>query len=169
MARSVRMALMASLLSLAFLPGFSALAAELSTPLQSCTTPDCGATLLLGRLNKSDRCCGFSNLPLPWVVQLFAGKQECLRLRVTSQKANSELVAIAPGTRHAWRNDSSALTPCPTCPLLKIHTGNDAGWFLVQVNPSRGVPGDAEFTLSYARYAADNPNCAQPTRALPPP
>jgi len=149
---------------------FSASAAELKTPLQSCTTANCGATLLYGRINKSDRCCGFQ-LSMPWVAQLYANKNECLRLHVTGQTAaNTEMVAIAPGTQRAWRNDSSNIQPCPTCPLLKIRTNaNEEGWFLVQVNQSAGARQDAEFVLRYARYAATNPNCSAPTPPLPPP
>ena len=144
-------------------------AAELKTPKQTCTAANCGATVLIGRVNRSQRCCGFANMPMPWVAQLYANTNECLRLHVTSQgAANTELVAIAPGTGRAWRNDSSNVSPCPTCPLLKIRTTtNENGWFLVQVNQTAGVATDAEFVLRYARYAAGNPNCANPTGVLP--
>jgi len=147
----------------------TASAAELKTALQSCTAANCGATVLMGRVNRSERCCGFSNFSMPWVVQLYANPNECLRLHVTSQgAANTELVAVAPGTGRAWRNDSSNVAPCPTCPLLKIRTTtNESGWFLVQVNQTAGAAADAEFILRYARYAASNPNCAAPTGPLP--
>jgi hypothetical protein len=147
----------------------SASAAELKTQKQTCTATNCGATVLIGRINRSQRCCGFANISMPWVAQLYANPNECLRLHVTSQgSANTELVAIAPGTGRAWRNDSSNVSPCPTCPLLKIRTTtNENGWFLVQVNQTAGAAGDAEFVLRYARYAAGNPNCASPTGALP--
>jgi hypothetical protein len=153
-------------------PMSAAGAAELSTSLQTCITADCGATALAGRINKSDRCCGFDNKALPWVIQLFASKSECLRLHVTAQAANTdtELVAIAPGTQRAWRNDNSGLAACTTCPLLKIRTGiNEGGWFLVQVNSNSGAPIDGAFTLRYARYKASNPNCNPPTQPLPAP
>lgn len=153
------------------LSAFAASAAELNTPLRTCTTADCQATILLGRINKSDRCCGFANLPMPWVVQLYANPNECLRLRVTAQgSANTELVAVAPGTQRAWRNDNSGLAACTTCPLLKIRTGaNEGGWFLVQVNQNTGAAVNANFTLLYSRYAASNPNCSTPTPPLPAP
>jgi hypothetical protein len=153
---------------MAFSSGASA--AELKTPLQSCTAPNCGATLLYGRINKSDRCCGFQ-LSMPWVAQLYANKNECLRLHVTAQgSANTELVAIAPGTQRAWRNDNSNIQPCPTCPLLKIRTSaNEEGWFVVQVNESTGRRQDSEFLLRYARYPASNPNCSAHNGPLPPP
>jgi len=168
-ARSLQfLAILATLL----LSAFAASAAELNTPLRTCTTADCQATILLGRLNKSDRCCGFANLPMPWVVQLYANKNECLRLHVTAQATgtNTELVAIAPGTQRAWRNDNSNIAACTTCPLLKIKTGtNEEGWFLVQVNQNNGVAVNGGFTLRYSRYAATNPNCTAPTPPLPAP
>jgi hypothetical protein len=150
---------------------FGSSAAELNTPRRTCTTADCQATIIAGRLNKSDRCCGFDNKPLPWVVQLYANKGECLRLHVTAQAPNTdtELVAIAPGTQRAWRNDNSGIAACTTCPLLKIRTNvNEEGWFLVQVNSNTGAPINGGFSLAYARYAATNPNCAAPTPQLPP-
>jgi hypothetical protein len=138
-------------------------AAELSTVRQTCTTANCGATVLYGRLNKSDRCCGFDNLTLPWVVQVYAAAGECLRLHVTQKVGNVELVAIAPGSHRAWRNGAAS-------PLLKIRTAQgEAGWFLVQVNDAAGDPRDANFTLRYARYAATNPNCNAPSARLPSP
>jgi hypothetical protein len=172
MSLPARSARFLSILAAFLLCAFAASSAELSTPLRTCTLADCQATVLLGRLNKSDRCCGFDNKTLPWVVQLYANKNECLRLRITQQTANTntELVAIAPGTQRAWRNDNSGIAPCPTCPLLKIRSNtNEEGWFLVQVNPNNGFPINGQFTLKYARYAATNPNCASPTSPLPPP
>jgi hypothetical protein len=139
-------------------------AAELSTVRQTCTTANCGATVLYGRLNKSDRCCGFDNLTLPWIVQVYAAAGECLRLHVTQKTGNVELVAIAPGSHRAWRNGAAA------GPLLKIRTAQgEAGWFLVQVNDAAGDPRDSNFTLRYARYAATNPNCNAPSAPLPAP
>jgi hypothetical protein len=136
-------------------------AAELKTPQRSCTAADCGATVLFGRLNKSDRCCGFANLAMPWVVQLYANKSECLRLHITAKVGNVELVAIAPGTQRAWRNGAAA------GPLLKIRSNaNEEGWFLVEVNESAGIAGNSEFTLKYARYVAGNVNCNSPTSPL---
>jgi hypothetical protein len=144
--------------------------AELRTSLQTCTTPDCGATVLQARINKSDRAGGFANLPIPWVAQLYANKNECLRLHVTAQNSNTELVAIAPGTQRAWRNDNSGHPPCRTCPLLKIRTNeNEEGWFLVQVHETSGGAINAGFTLHYARYGANNPNCNASTQPLPAP
>jgi hypothetical protein len=153
-------------------------ATELSAPVRTCITADCQATVLGGWLNKSGLPYNpavtewhgvFVDLPMPWVVQVFAGPNECLRLRVTSQAAgiNTELVAIAPVTRRVWRNDSSGIAGCTTCPLLKIRTNaNESGWFLVQVNSSTGAAVNGAFTVSYARYAASNANCQTPSPPL---
>jgi hypothetical protein len=146
----------------------TASAGELRTEVQGCTTPECGATVLSGQLNKSDRCCGFANLPIPWTVQLYARPNDCLRLRVTSQPANTELVAIAPASRRTWRNDNSGIAPCPTCPLLVIRpSAIEEGWFFVQVNQTLGAPVTGNFVLKYARYAPGNPNCAPATPVVP--
>ena len=167
----IRVARLAILLAAVFFLSFSyrpASADELKTPLQTCTVADCGATALDGRINKSDRCCGFNNLEIPWVAQLYAGANECLRLHVTGQStANTVLTAVAPASQRAWRNDNSNTQPCPTCALLKIRTAaNEAGWFLVQVSQSGGGALNAEFVLKYARYASNNPNCSPPTPPL---
>ena len=149
----------------AALLSFDASAAELKVPL--CTTQDCGPMVLVGRLNKSDRCCGFQNLSMPWVAQVYANKNECLWLRVTEQGSDSEIVVVAPATARAWRNDSSKDPACKTCPLLKIITSaQEAGWFLVQVNQNQGAALDAEFTLEYGRYKSNNPICSSPSTPL---
>jgi hypothetical protein len=143
-------------------------AAELKTPLQQCTQPDCGATVIVGRINRSD-AEGIANLQIPWAAQIFALKNECLRLRVTAQTSDTELVVVAPGTQRAWRSDGSG-GDCPTCPLLKIRTfNNESGWFLVQVNETSGGAVNGDFTLKFARYAASNPNCNSPSTPLPAP
>ena len=170
MKKSATILLLAAIAIWPMLTPRSASAAELNTTLQTCTTADCGATVLQGRVNRSDRCCGFAGLSMPWVVQVYANKNECLRLHVTSQAQNTELVAVAPGTQRAWRNDNSNLAACPNCPLLKIVTvDNEEGWFLVQVNQAAGKGVNGEFTLKYARYNAGNPNCSPPTHPLPGP
>jgi hypothetical protein len=131
---------------------------ELKTPLQTCTIGDCGATVLRGQINRTDRCCGFFGLAVPFVTQVYAGKNECLRLHVANQAAlNTVMVAVAPGTRRAWRGD-----------VLKIKTNdNEEGWFTVQVSQATGTATNGEFVLKYSRYAAANPNCASATPPLP--
>jgi hypothetical protein len=97
---------------------------------------------------------------------VFASKNECLRLRVTEQSVDTEMVVIS-AKGNAYRNNNSNIAPCPTCPLLSIRTGNVGGWHTVQVSQKGGMPVSASFTLSYGRYDDPNPNCASPSRPLP--
>jgi hypothetical protein len=131
-------------------------ATDIKTDLQSCTTLDCGATVLQGQINRTDRCCGFLGLAVPFVTQVYAGKNECLRLRVIKPSVPTLIVAVAPGTRRAWRAN-----------LLSILTNdNEEGWFTVQVSQRSGTATNGDFTFKYSRYAAANPNCASPTAPL---
>ena len=170
MARYIQTCCVAAVLFVVLSPVFGASAGELKVPLSTCTALDCAGTNLLGRINKSVRCCGFFNYPIPWTIQLYAAAGECLRLHVTSQQSDTQLVAVAPGTMRTWRNDSSGIAACTTCPLLKIVPATtETGWFLVQVNQPQGTSADAEFTLKYARYSTTAANCSPVSTPLPAP
>src|SRR5262245_10104274 len=96
---------------------------ELMAAKRTCTTADCQATVIPGFLNG----WGTSFEPPqanvgPWVGQVFAARGECLRLRVTLQSVDTEMVVIAASAT-AYRNDNSNIGPCPNCPLIKFKTG----------------------------------------------
>jgi hypothetical protein len=140
---------------------------ELMAQKRACTNADCQASVIPGFING----WGTSFDPpqanvAPWVGQVFAAKSECLRLRVTSQGADTEMVVIA-ASAIAYRSNNSNIAPCPTCPLIKFKTGGVGGWHTVQISQKGGSPVSASFTLSYGRYDNSNPNCNSPTPPVP--
>lgn len=98
----------------------------------------------------------------PFVAQIFAMPSECVRIEVTEQQTNLEMVLISPsGT--IWRDDDSGQG---FEPLIKAATaGGPDGWYTLQVSHFGGnAPfGSYDFTLRYGRYNSGNPNCAGPT------
>ena len=160
--------LLCSILTAGLLGGAAPLAAgELMAAKKACTNPDCQATMIPGFING----WGTSFQPPqsnvgPWVAQVFAAKGECLRLRVTAQSTDTEMVVIA-ASGGAYRNNNSNIAPCPACPLIKLRTGKVGGWHTVQISQKGGAPVSSTFTLSYGRYDSANPNCNSPTPPLP--
>jgi hypothetical protein len=141
-----------------------AMAGELMPELNTCTAPDCGATVIRGFVNGFTQT-GFPNVA-PWVVQIFAARNECLRLRVIEQATDTELIVVAASLK-AYRNDNGKVAPCPKCPLVKLRTGGVGGWHTVQVNQAEGAVVGSAFKLSFGRYNKDNPNCSPPTKPVP--
>ena len=147
-----------------------AAATEIRTKPRACATPNCFATVVQGTVGRTERSGGFLNNSVPFVVQVQAGPKECLRLEVIAQSADLEMVVLSPKPGRVWRNDNSKAAGCKTCPLLKIVTeADEQGWFTVQIGTPPGFGSQSSFSLSYGRYAAANPNCAKPSRVLPPP
>jgi hypothetical protein len=123
----------------------------------TCTTANCGSTTFGGTVNGAGAFAG------PWIGALYAGTGECLRLDVTSQQVDLEIVAVAPSGA-VFRNDDRA-GPADRRPLVKIN-GTQNGWYTVQVSEFAGSPVQASFTLAYGRYNLNNPNCSAPTGPL---
>jgi len=96
--------------------------------------------------------------PAPWVVEVYAGAGECMRLFVTTTAFDAKITAIAPnGTVYRDDDGGGSLRP-----LVKIDRTMQ-GWYTVQVAHYAGFPQNANFTLLYGRYATGNVNCANPT------
>lgn len=151
--------LVAASLGFGLAPGASA-GPLFDTSLSSCTGENCSSVSVGGSL------LGFgTSFAYPWVGQIFAGGAECLRLDVTNQSQDLEIVAVSP-RGEVFRNDDR---PGSTRPLVKIRTVS-AGWYTVQVSTFNGTAVDADFTLAFGRYTSSvNPNCASataPTLAL---
>jgi hypothetical protein len=142
-----------------------ATAGELMADLNTCTTLDCNATTIPGFVN--GWTAGGNLNTGPWVGQVFAAANECLRLRVTAQGSlNTEMVVIA-ASGNFYRNDNSGIAPCANCPLIKFRTGSVGGWHTVQISQASGTSASGAFKLSYGRYNNANPNCASPTPPVP--
>jgi hypothetical protein len=96
-----------------------------------------------------------------YTVDVFADVGECVRLDVTAQPADLELVVVAPnGT--VFRNDDR---PGDLRPLVQIAGAPNNGWYTVHLSHFAGAAIEGNFTLLYGRYNAGNANCAQPTPA----
>lgn len=94
----------------------------------------------------------------PFTLQIFSSGNECLRLAVTSQGADLEMTLVAPSGR-VWQDDDSngALRP-----LIKAIT-TTRGWYPVILSRYNGAATNADFTLSYGRFASTSAQCAGPT------
>jgi hypothetical protein len=124
----------------------------------TCTTANCSSETISGTFG----ALGAAQSALPWTVEIFALPQVCLRVEVTAQTQDLELVVVAPnGT--VFRNDDGGVAPCPNCPLVQVGNTPSQGWYTVQVAQFAGGAGFSNFTLLYGVYPLDNPNCATPT------
>ena len=130
--------------------------------LRLCTTINCGATVIQGRLNPNN---AQSN---PWVGQYWASANQtyCLRLQVTQQNKDTELTVVAPaGTVYTSDNSGGS---CATCPRVVISPANAGGVYTAVVNNANGAGAEGGFFISGAIYPTGNPNCASPTPGLSP-
>ncbi len=122
------------------------------TSVSTCTTANCSSITLGATLAGNGLSAG------PWTAEIFGGANECLRLDVTAQTVDLEIVAVAPnGT--VFRNDDR---PGSLLPLVKIN-GAQNGWYTVSVSQFAGAISDSNFNFAFGRYNLNNPNCATPT------
>ena len=98
----------------------------------------------------------------PWTAELWAPAGRCLRIAVTAEGTDLETVVRAPNGQ-VFRNDDSGVFPCPLCPVVKIASTPNRGWYAVSINHFAGTAVNADFTLQYQHYPVGNPNCAPPT------
>jgi hypothetical protein len=109
---------------------------------------------------------------LPWIINVFAGDDECLRLDLIRPippsplpSTDFQMIVIDPfGTvyQSGFRPDRPENDPRP---LVKINTF-EAGYYTVLVQRDFDETGPAHFTVRYGRYNDGNPNCANPTQPL---
>jgi hypothetical protein len=131
----------------------------------TCTTLNCGAVRIDGvvRLARAANETAGGEVR-PWVMEIFANPNQCLRAHVIAQDADLEAVLVAPNG-NVFRNDDSGLTGCLTCPLLKVNPtpGPNRGFYTLQISHFAGSPVTANFVLMYGLYNLGNPNCSAPT------
>lgn len=99
----------------------------------------------------------------PYVTQVYATKGQCLRLDVTVQAVDLEMVLVSPNGK-SWRNDDRVNGD--TRPLIRA-TANVTGWYLLQVGYYSGAGTTGDFTLRYGRYRSGNANCAATSTRAP--
>lgn len=125
--------------------------------LSSCTTDNCSSLNLPGTI------LSFGTVSTGnFLINTFAGANECLRLDVSSQGADLEMVVIAPNGA-IYRNDDSGDPSCPLCPTVKINPTPNNGWYTVHLTHFDGTPVTVNFTLLYGRYTLNNANCSGST------
>src|SRR4051794_4724171 len=77
--------------ALACVTAVPAAATQVFDPFAStCTSTDCNSTLIGGTVNSAFNTAG------PWVIEVLALANECLRLSVTYEDVDLETVAVAP-------------------------------------------------------------------------
>lgn len=153
----------AALFSLSFGNSAFAGAGVTSSP-SSCTSLNCGAASITGTILTPPSTSGGPKLTLPFTTQIFVNTGNCLRLDVTAQGDDMEMVVVATdGT--VWRNDDRSGS---LLPLVIIPSAPSSGWYTVQIaNYSANNGNQANVTLRYGRYTAStNPNCSPGTPAF---
>jgi hypothetical protein len=118
----------------------------------NCNSDSINGTYLLASTNSQ-----------PFILQVYSSGNECVRLDVTSQGTDLEMVLVSPnGT--VWRNDDRAGS---LLPLIKANTFGQ-GWYTLQVAHFNAFGGpSSNFNLRYGRYNSGNPNCSGATVPLP--
>lgn len=125
-----------------------------------CTGINCSSIRLPGTVGNSDPGSPQQNAE-PFVLQVYSNAGQCLRLDVSVQDKDLEMVVVSPnGT--VWRNDDRG--PGNLKPLVAISNTPDQGWYTVQISRFNGAADYSNFVLLYGRYVSPtNPNCGTPT------
>lgn len=135
------------------LMGSFAKATELFDPsLATCTGTNCSSVLVGGVVN------AYLRTPKPWTAEIRATSGRCLRLDVTSQTDDLEIVAVAPNGAVYRNDDSNGLRP-----LVKINP-TATGFYTVQIANWSGSVSESSFSLAFGVYNLNNPNCSASTQ-----
>jgi hypothetical protein len=122
-------------------------------PSNTCTSINCSSQSIHGTYH-SDAAHDRD----PFILQIYSSGDECVRLDVTAETRDLEMVLISP-TGRIWRNDDIFDDPRP---LIEAITDIN-GWYTLQVSHFNGADVIADFTLRYGRYDLGNPNCSSVT------
>ncbi len=125
-------------------------------PFNTCTSTNCSSQSIHGTYHSD--AAGDRD---PFILQIYSGGGECVRLDVTAETHDLEMVLISP-TGIIWRNDDFLGDPRP---LIEAITDIN-GWYTLQVSHWNGANVIADFTLRYGRYNSGNPNCSSVTPPL---
>jgi len=94
----------------------------------------------------------------PFVIELFANANECLRIAVTFQGQDLEATLVGPDGR-TWRDDDSGGS---NRPLLKAITVT-RGWHILRISHFAGSSVNSDFTAQIFRGASNSVLCSPPT------
>jgi hypothetical protein len=121
----------------------------------NCAATNCGA--------QSIRAVHQTNEP--FVIQIFAGEGECLRLDVDSQTQDTALLIASPSVlAYDWVDDRD-FDNDDFRPLYLLDPVPTTGWYTVIVSYFDWGPTVAKFVLKYGRYPSGNANCPPPPPA----
>lgn len=124
-------------------------------PALTCTTPNCEALTLTGRVNS--HTAGFVNLANVWVAQFSGRTGRCLRFEVTEETQNFAMSVVAPDG-DVYLNKNVNTGPCPQCPRVIVRS-TTTGVYTVVIGGQAAAGVDRKFTLKVGAYANSNPNC----------
>ena len=148
--------LLAPLLSLVFTPKQGLAAGEIYTDQSNCSFLDCDATIINGSpLSTSNGDA------LPFVMQLSADVNECVRLDVLEQADDMRAVLVSPSGQ-VWSNDDrDPANPSELRPLITAKT-DVRGWYTLQIFRYNGIDTTnkpSSVKLAFGRYPVGNINC----------
>ncbi len=127
----------------------------------TCTTALCGAQTISGTVGAVVKPGTTLDLvTAPFVIEVYAQPNDCLRLEVTVMEDDLAMTLVAPSIFGVWQDDDSGGL---NKPRIEVNGLPSAGWYTLTVSIWDGFPIDADFTLKYGRYNLDNPNCSSPT------
>ena len=136
----------------------SAAADSLILTRQTCTTLNCGALSLPGRINSHPASPSLAN---SWVGHFSGAAASCLRFQVVSESRDLTMTVVAPGGT-VFTNDNGGAA-CTLCPRVVIATAAN-GFYTVVVANKNAAGAEANFGLRVGLYNTGNsPNCAAPT------
>ena len=127
---------------------------QLEDILNTCTHINCRSQLIRG----------VSQTTEPFVIQVYAAEGECLRMEVTSQTADVEMVLISPDIEDFIYTDDDRAGQFR--PVIAVDPVTNRGWHKVLVSEYRGALERARFKLRYGRYDSGNPNCERTTPVI---
>ncbi len=161
-----------AVLSVALMVGSVWAGTELIAPSSTSTARNGGAASVTGST------ISMSGRAHPWVAQIYAPANRCLRLEVTSTSPLTDLGILlsapnpsshpAAPIRFAWVDDDGGGLSggCLNCPLIKAAVLK-SGWYTVTINHWQGGAFNSDFVLRYAHYPVGiATNCPTPTPAL---
>jgi hypothetical protein len=150
-----RYGILCLLIVLSLLPVTALAGSLIYDPYNTCTSINCSSQSIHGTYHSDS--LGDRD---PFILQIYSFGDECVRLDVTNETHDLEMVLISP-TGRIWRNDDRAY-PDNRRPLIKAIT-DVSGWYTLQISHYTGADVIADFTLRYGRYNAGNPNCSSVT------
>ncbi len=115
-----------------------------------CTTDLCGAKSFVGKYQMRE----------PFVIQIWAGAGECLRVEVTADGGNDlTMNLVSPHPLNGILDDDSGVG---LKPLIRWADTPFKGWYTLVIGAFGGVGLTRNFTVKYGRYNLGNPNCTSP-------